>query len=228
VTRILVVDDEVQILRALRINLKARGYDVATASTGAEALAVAARHQPELVVLDLGLPDLDGVEVIHGLRGWSQARILVLSGRTDSADKVDALDAGADDYVVKPFGMDELLARLRALSRRQPEGEAAPVLTLGDVVVDLAATRVVRRGPDGDEELRLTPTEWHLLEVLARHPGKLMSHAQLLREVWGPGYENAHGNLRLYVGQLRRKIEDDPARPRHLLTDPGMGYRLTP
>ena len=227
-TRILVVDDEVQILRALRINLKARGYDVATASTGAEALAVAARHQPELVVLDLGLPDLDGVEVIHGLRGWSQARILVLSGRTDSADKVDALDAGADDYVVKPFGMDELLARLRALSRRQPEGEAAPVLTLGDVVVDLAATRVVRRGPDGEEELRLTPTEWHLLEVLARHPGKLMSHAQLLREVWGPGYENAHGNLRLYVGQLRRKIEDDPARPRHLLTDPGMGYRLTP
>ena len=227
-TRILVVDDEVQILRALRINLKARGYDVATASTGAEALAVAARHQPELVVLDLGLPDLDGVEVIHGLRGWSQARILVLSGRTDSADKVDALDAGADDYVVKPFGMDELLARLRALSRRQPEGEGAPVLTLGDVVVDLAATRVVRRGPDGDEELRLTPTEWHLLEVLARHPGKLMSHAQLLREVWGPGYENAHGNLRLYVGQLRRKIEDDPARPRHLLTDPGMGYRLTP
>ena len=152
----------------------------------------------------------------------------MLSGRTDSADKVDALDAGADDYVVKPFGMDELLARLRALSRRQPEGEDAPVITLGDVVVDLAATRVVRRGPDGDEELRLTPTEWHLLEVLARHPGKLMSHAQLLREVWGPGYENAHGNLRLYVGQLRRKIEDDPARPRHLLTDPGMGYRLTP
>ena len=227
-TRILIVDDEVQILRALRINLKARGYDVATASTGAEALAVAARHQPELVVLDLGLPDLDGVEVIHGLRGWSQARILVLSGRTDSADKVDALDAGADDYVVKPFGMDELLARLRALARRQPEGEAAPVLTLGDVVVDLAATRVVRRGPDGEEELRLTPTEWHLLEVLARHPGKLLSHAQLLREVWGPGYENAHGNLRLYVGQLRRKIEDDPSRPKHLLTDPGMGYRLTP
>lgn len=227
-TRILVVDDEVQILRALRINLRARGYDVATASTGAEALAVAARHQPELVVLDLGLPDIDGVEVIHGLRGWSQARILVLSGRTDSADKVDALDAGADDYVVKPFGMDELLARLRALARRQPEGDPAPVLTLGDVVVDLAATRVVRRGPDGDEELRLTPTEWHLLEVLARHPGKLMSHAQLLREVWGPGYENAHGNLRLYVGQLRRKIEDDPARPKHLLTDPGMGYRLTP
>ena len=224
-TRILVVDDEVQILRALRINLKARGYDVATASTGAEALAVAARHQPELVVLDLGLPDLDGVEVIQGLRGWSQARILVLSGRTDSADKVAA---GADDYVVKPVGMDELLARLRALSRRQPEGEAAPVLTLGDVVVDLAATRVVRRGPDGEEELRLTPTEWHLLEVLARHPGKLMSHAQLLREVWGPGYENAHGNLRLYIGQLRRKIEDDPARPRHLLTDPGMGYRLSP
>ncbi len=225
--RVLVVDDEPQILRALSINLRARHYEVHTAGSGSEALRVAAAHPPDLVILDLGLPDMDGVDVIAGLRGWTSAPVLVLSGRTDSSDKVDALDAGADDYVTKPFGMDELLARLRAMARRaQPESDG-PVVQLGDVRVDLAARRVTRNpGGAGESDVRLTPTEWHLLEVLARNPGRLLSHAQLLREVWGPGYETAQGNLRLYMAQLRRKLEDDPARPRFLLNEPGLGYRL--
>ena len=224
-TRVLVVDDEPQILRALAINLRARGYDVATAGTGADALASAAAHHPELVVLDLGLPDLEGTEVIAGLRGWTRVPILVLSGRTDSTDKVQALDAGADDYVTKPFGMDELLARMRAMVRRagHPEVEL-PEVSFDEVTIDLAARKVIRDGT----EVRLTPTEWHLLEVLVRHPGRLLSQRQLLAEVWGPGYENAHGNLRLYMGQLRRKLEPDPARPVHLLNEPGMGYRFEP
>ena len=224
-TRVLVVDDEPQILRALSINLRARGYDVATAGSGAEALASAAAHLPELVVLDLGLPDLEGTEVIAGLRGWTSAPILVLSGRTDSSDKVRALDAGADDYVTKPFGMDELLARMRAMVRRAGHLEdELPVITFDEVTIDLAARKVTR----DDAEVRLTPTEWHLLEVLVRHPGRLLSQRQLLAEVWGPGYENAHGNLRLYMGQLRHKLEPDPARPVHLLNEPGMGYRFEP
>ncbi|MCW2868198.1 MAG: DNA-binding response regulator [Marmoricola sp.] len=225
-TRVLVVDDEPQLLRALAINLRARGYDVHLARTGREALEQAAAHPPELVVLDLGLPDLEGVEVIAGLRGWTSVPVLVLSGRSDSTDKVEALDAGADDYVTKPFGMDELLARMRAMVRRASTGteEEAPSVRLGETLVDLAAHRVVRDG----EEVRLTPTEWHLLEVLVRHPGRLLSQKRLLAEVWGPGYESAQGNLRLYMGQLRRKLEPDPARPRHLLNEPGMGYRFEP
>ncbi len=224
-TRVLVVDDEPQILRALAINLRARGYDVATAGTGADALASAAAHHPELVVLDLGLPDLEGTEVIAGLRGWTRLPILLVSGRTDSTDKVQALDAGADDYVTKPFGMDELLARMRAMVRRGGHLEdELPEVGFDDVSVDLAARKVIRDGT----EVRLTPTEWHLLEVLVRHPGRLLSQRQLLAEVWGPGYENAHGNLRLYMGQLRRKLEPDPARPVHLLNEPGMGYRFEP
>ena len=224
-TRVLVVDDEPQILRALAITLRARGYEVATAGTGASALEVATQQLPELVVLDLGLPDMDGAAVITGLRGWSAVPILVLSGRTGSSDKVDALDAGADDYVTKPFGMDELLARMRAMVRRAaPATEDLPVVQVGDATVDLAARRVTRDGAD----VRLTPTEWHLLEVLVRHPGRLLSQKQLLREVWGPGYETAQGNLRLYMAQLRRKLEPDPARPRHLLNEPGMGYRFEP
>lgn len=224
-TRVLVVDDEPQILRALRINLSARGYDVVTAADGAGALQAAAEESPELVVLDLGLPDRDGVDVIADLRRLSSVPILVLSGRSDSADKVDALDAGADDYVTKPFGMDELLARLRAMQRRAgPSAEEEPLVTFGDVVVDLAATRVTIRG----EEIRLTPTEWHLLAVLMRNPGKLLSQRHLLLEVWGPGYETAQGNLRLYMAQLRRKLEPDPARPVHFRTEPGMGYRFDP
>jgi two-component system, OmpR family, KDP operon response regulator KdpE len=356
-TRVLVVDDEPQILRALRINLRARQYEVNIAATGTEALTVAAAHPPDLVILDLGLPDMDGVEVIGGLRGWTAVPIIVLSGRADSTDKVDALDAGADDYVTKPFGMDELLARMRAAVRRTPAAEAPPRVRLGDLVVDLAAKRVTRNagteghprpgadagpggaaragdaggsgdtgsaggadganragdtdgadganragdtggadganragdtggmgganragdtggadganragdtggadganraggaggaagardaggaadgadageaggaGPQPDGDIRLTPTEWHLLEVLLRNPGKLLSRRQLLNDVWGPGYDNASGNLRLYMAQLRRKLEPDPARPRWLVTEPGMGYRYQP
>ena len=224
-TRILVVDDEPQILRALRINLRVRNYEVHTASSGAEALAVAGKFPPDLVILDLGLPDMEGVDVIAGLRGWSLAPIIVLSGRADSADKVEALDAGADDYVTKPFGIEELLARMRALARRSGALEDLPVVRLGDgVTIDLAAKRVSVSGTD----VRLTPTEWHLLEVLLRNPGKLLSQKQLLHDVWGPGYDNASGNLRLYMAQLRRKLEPDPARPRGLITEPGMGYRFQP
>jgi two-component system KDP operon response regulator KdpE len=229
-TRVLVVDDEPQILRALTINLRARRYEVHTAASGASALATAGHHPPDLVILDLGLPDVDGVEVIRGLRGWTPAPIIVLSGRTDSTDKVEALDAGADDYVTKPFGMDELLARMRAATRRAQPTDALPVVHLGGVTVDLAAKRITRadEGGQAGQDIRLTPTEWHLLEVLLRHPGKLLSRRQLLVEVWGPGYADATGNLRLYMAQLRRKLEPDPARPRWLLTEPGMGYRYQP
>jgi two-component system KDP operon response regulator KdpE len=224
VSRVLVVDDEPQILRALRINLRARGYDVAVAADGAEALDAAAASPPDVVVLDLGLPDMDGVDVIAGLRGRTGVPILVLSGRSDSADKVEALDAGADDYVTKPFGMDELLARLRALLRRNAPLEDEQVVEFGDVRVDLANTRVTAGGVD----VRLTPTEWHLLEVLVRNPGRLLSQRRLLLEVWGPGYETAQGNLRLYMAQLRRKLEREPARPVHFRNEPGMGYRFEP
>jgi len=230
VTTVLVIDDEPQILRALRINLRVRHYDVHTAGTGSQALELAAKYPPDLVILDLGLPDLDGVEVIHGLRGWTEAPIIVLSGRADSTDKVEALDAGADDYLTKPFAMDELLARMRAVSRRVSADQDVPAVRLGRLVVDLAAKRVRRDTGDGDAggDIRLTPTEWHLLEVLVRNPGKLLSQQLLLAEVWGPGYADATGNLRLYMAQLRRKLEPDPARPRWLLTEPGMGYRYQP
>jgi two-component system KDP operon response regulator KdpE len=225
-TRVLVVDDEPQILRALRINLRARRYDVEVASDGAGALRLAASHHPDLVVLDLGLPDMDGVEVIRGLRGWTNVPIIVLSGRAGSQDKVAALDAGADDYVTKPFGVDELLARVRAVSRRTAgAGEEVPAVGVGRYTVDLAARAV--RGDDG-REVRLTPTEWHLLEILIRHPGRLVSQRQLLHDVWGPQYQSETNYLRQYMAQLRRKLEDDPTRPRHLLTEPGMGYRFQP
>ena len=245
-THILVVDDEVGLTRALAINLRAHGYDVETARDGRTALAAAGARPPDLTVLDLGLPDMDGVEVVRGLRGWTAVPIIVLSGRADSTDKVEALDAGADDYVTKPFGMDELLARARAAMRRTPAAEAPPRVRLGTLTVDLAAKRVTVDGggetrdrsgengsaggadPHGETDIRLTPTEWHLLEVLLRNPGKLLSHRQLLTEVWGPGYDNAGGNLRLYMAQLRRKLEPDPARPRWLITEPGMGYRYQP
>jgi two-component system, OmpR family, KDP operon response regulator KdpE len=238
VTRVLVVDDEPQILRALRINLRVRGYDVHVAASGTEALEEAGRYPPDLVILDLGLPDLDGVEVIQGLRGWTKAPIIVLSGRADSTDKVEALDAGADDYVTKPFGVEELLARMRAAVRRTGAAEDLPKIQLGHLIVDLAAKRVTRQAPvparsgeaagEAHDDIRLTPTEWHLLEVLLRNPGKLLSRNQLLTEVWGPGYADATGNLRLYMAQLRRKLEPDPARPRWFITEPGMGYRYQP
>jgi len=223
VTRVLVVDDDAALARALSINLRARKYDVDIAGTGADALRLAARHPPDVVILDLGLPDLDGTEVIAGLAGWSTAPIIVLSARDGQGDKVAALDAGAVDFVVKPFGMDELLARLRAALRRSP-GAGEAVVHTAAFSVDLAASRVTRDGRD----VRLTPTEWHLLEVLARHPGRLVGHRQLLLEVWGPGYEAQSQYLRVYVAALRRKLEPNPAAPAHLLTEPGMGYRLQP
>ncbi|MFS8099741.1 response regulator [Lentzea alba] len=222
-TSVLVVDDEPQIVRALRINLSARGYDVMTAYDGRSALGVAVEGKPDVVVLDLGLPDIDGVDVIAGLRGWSTIPIIVLSARTDSSAKVEALDAGADDYVTKPFGMDELLARLRAAVRRGLAREVGdPVVETSSFVVDLAVKKVRRDG----REVHLTPTEWGLVEILARNPGRLVSQKQLLQEVWGPMHVNESQYLRVYFAQLRRKLEVDPAHPRHLITEPGMGYRL--
>ncbi|MFC4147974.1 response regulator [Micromonospora mangrovi] len=231
-TRILVVDDEPQILRALRINLRARGYDVEVADTGATALKAAAGHPPDLVVLDLGLPDIDGIDVIRGLRGWTAVPIIVLSGRAGSEDKVSALDAGADDYITKPFGVDELLARIRAVTRRltvTPGDTLGPATTaaarVGRHTVNLADRTVTR---DDGTEVRLTPTQWAMLDKLLRHPGKLISQRQLLHDVWGPEYQQETNYLRQYMAQLRRKLEDDPARPRHLITEPGMGYRYRP
>ncbi|GGN65640.1 DNA-binding response regulator [Actinoplanes lobatus] len=224
-TRLLIVDDDPQIVRALRINLKARGYTVDTAPDATTALHHAARNHPDLVVLDLGLPDMDGTEVVRGLRGWTTVPIIVLSGRAGSLDKVTALDAGADDYVTKPFSIDELLARIRAVTRRiQPADEAGPQVRLGEFTVDLAARTVTGNGGD----VRLTPTEWQLLEHLLRHPGKLITQQNLLHDVWGPEYHNQTNYLRQYMARLRRKLEADPARPRHLITEPGMGYRYQP
>jgi two-component system KDP operon response regulator KdpE len=223
VTKVVVIDDEDAICRALRINLTARDYDVAIAMDGASGLAVVARERPDAIILDLGLPDMDGTDVITGVRGWTNAPILVLSARENEAAKVKALDAGADDYVTKPFGMDELLARLRAAVRRGSSGPDVPAVATDDFTVDLAAKRVVRAGGD---DIRLTPTEWQLLEILARNRGRLVTQRQLLQDVWGPAYETESNYLRVYVAQLRRKLEPDPTRPRYLLTQPGVGYRL--
>jgi two-component system, OmpR family, KDP operon response regulator KdpE len=222
VTRVLVVDDEPQIVRALRINLRARGYDVDAAPDGRTALDLAARRHPDVIVLDLGLPDMEGAEVIRGLRGWTSVPIIVLTARHASEEKVETLDVGADDYVTKPFGMDELLARLRAAVRRAAPPEEDAVVTTEEFTVDLAAKKATRAGAD----IRLTPTEWHVLEVLVRNAGRLVSQQQLLREVWGPSYANETGYLRVYLAQLRRKLEADPSHPRHLITEPGMGYRF--
>ncbi|QLY29912.1 response regulator [Nocardia huaxiensis] len=223
-TKVLVVDDEPQILRALRINLSVRGYEVTTAANGAAALRAAAEKHPDVVVLDLGLPDMDGIEVLAGLRGWSTAPVIVLSARTDSADKVEALDAGADDYVTKPFGMDELLARLRAAVRRSATVADAgePIIETASFTVDLAAKKVTKHGQD----VHLTPTEWGMLEMLVRNRGKLVGRREILREVWGPSYATETHYLRVYLAQLRRKLEDDPSHPKHLLTEAGMGYRF--
>jgi two-component system KDP operon response regulator KdpE len=261
--KVLVVEDEPQLLRAMRITLHARGYEVCTAATGQRALTEAAAAHPDLIVLDLGLPDLDGVTVIEGLRSWSSVPIIVLSGRTSGGDKVAALDAGADDYVTKPFGVDELLARIRAVTRRSATTEdGSATVDIGGYRVELAAKRVrpiepstpdrPMSTPDGQPstpdgsastpggsastpdgsgapgELHLTPTEWRLLAALVRHPGKLVSQRQLITEVWGPAYTDDTSSLRLYVNKLRRKLEPDPSRPRHLLTEPGMGYRFQP
>lgn len=224
-TTVLIVDDEPQILRALRINLTAHGYRALTADCGSSGLRAAAEAAPDVVVLDLGLPDVAGSDVITGLRGWSSVPVVVLSVRSDSADKVRALDAGADDYVTKPFDMAELLARLRAAVRRgNAAADAEPVVRTESFTVDLGAKSVRRRG----EEVHLTPTEWGILELLARHPGVLVSQQQLLTQVWGPAYASEPHYLRVYMAQLRRKLEPDPPRPRHFRTEPGMGYRFQP
>jgi two-component system KDP operon response regulator KdpE len=220
--RILVADDDPQLVRALRITLAAHGYDVVAAPDGAAAIALAAQARPDLVLLDLGMPRLDGVQVIHALRGWTAAPIIVVSGRTGSADKVEALDAGADDYVTKPFQIDELLARLRALTRRVVPGAEEPAVSFGDVTIDLAAKSVTRAG----ERVHLTPTEWRMLEFLARNAGALVTRQTLLKEIWASEQVSDSGYLRLYVSQLRKKLEADPADPKHLLTESGMGYRL--
>jgi two-component system KDP operon response regulator KdpE len=221
-TRVLVVEDDRALRQALAINLRARQYDVTAVDDGTAALAAAASHPPDVVILDLGLPDMDGNEVIQGLRGWSQAPIIVLSARTTQGDKVVALDVGADDYMTKPFGMDELLARLRAALRRAGSDPDAPVVETDSFTIDLATKRAsTPAGP-----VHLTPTEWHLLEVLIRHEGKLVSRRDLLQEVWGPAYETETNYLRVYMAQLRRKLEADPSHPRHLITEPGMGYRF--
>ncbi|GAA0930318.1 response regulator [Pseudonocardia zijingensis] len=223
-TKVLVVDDDPQILRALRINLSAHGYQVTVAANGAAALRAAGATRPDVVVLDLGLPDLDGLDVLAGLRGWSPVPVVVLSARTDSMEKVAALDAGADDYVTKPFGLAEFLARLRAAVRRAATeaGDGQAVVRFGAITVDLLAKRVTRSGT----EVHLTPTEWGILVMLVRHRGKLVTQRDLLRHVWGPHYDDRTNYLRVYLGQLRRKLEDDPSHPRYLITEPGMGYRL--
>ncbi|MFE4974989.1 response regulator [Kitasatospora sp. NPDC056651] len=223
-SEILVVDDEPALLRTLRINLSARQYAVRTAASGGEALDRAAHHAPDAVLLDLGLPDLDGMDVLRGLRTRNAMPIIVLSGRTDAADKVGALDAGADDYLTKPFLMDELLARLRAVLRRPPGGVPSGLPVIGDHTVDLVATTV--NGPAGP--VRLTPTEWRILALLLANPGRLVPGRQILREVWGPAQEGRGNYLRVYFAGLRRKLERDPARPRHLVTEPGIGYRYVP
>ncbi|MGW0084124.1 response regulator [Streptomyces sp. NPDC003393] len=224
-TRVLVVEDNPQLVRALVINLQARHYGVDAAPDGATALRLAAARQPDVVLLDLGLPDMDGVEVIKGLRGWTRAPILVLSARQSSGEKVSALDAGADDYITKPFSMDELLARLRAAVRRTEDLPLTPGTTLVETdgfTIDLVAKKLVRGGQD----VRLTPTEWHLLEILVTHPGQLVTQKHLLQEVWGVSQRSKTNYLRVYMAQLRRKLENDPSQPRYLITEPGMGYRF--
>ena len=225
---VLIVEDQPELLRALRINLRVRQYEVLTARTGGDALALAASQPPDAIILDLGLPDIDGTEVIVELRRWCRAPIIVLSGRTSPGDKIGALDVGADDYVTKPFAMAELLARLRAALRRD-EGEAGQdphtQVRLGRWVVDLVAHQV---RDSGGNTLRLTPTEWGILEILVRRPGQLVGSAQLLSGVWGPGSQQRTNYLRFHMARLRRKLEDNPARPRCLLTEPGMGYRYQP
>ena len=207
-------------------SLAAKGYEIFTVADGAQAIAAAIDHHPDIFLIDLGMPKLDGIEVIHGIRGWSGAPILVVSGRTGAADKVEALDAGADDYITKPFAVEELLARIRALTRRVPQEETTPVVHLGKVTIDLAAHSVTRDTPDGQKQIRLTPTEWQVIDILIRNAGKLVTRQTILTTIWGTEHAEDTGYLRLYVSQLRRKLEDHPSNPTHLLTEPGMGYRL--
>ena len=221
---VLVCDDDTSLLRALSISLTARGYGVVVARSGEEGLDVVAHQHPDVVLLDLGLPGIDGVEVVRGIRGWSTVPIIVLSARHQSVSKVEALDAGADDYITKPFGMDELLARLRAALRRSGAADEQPRVEAEGFTVDLAQKRVTRDGSD----VHLTPKEWDIVEVLVRNPGRLVSQRQLLHDVWGPQYETETEYLRVLMARVRRKLEEDPSRPRHFRTEPGMGYRFEP
>lgn len=224
--KILIADDDAQLARALAVTMSARGYEVVTAADGREAInAVIAAH-PDVVLLDLGMPRIDGLGVLQALRAWTQVPVLVLSGRTDAGDKIEALDAGADDYVTKPFDMDELLARIRAVGRRRATtDDGRPTFRIGELTVDLAAKQVL---PPTGPPIRLTPTEWRLLELLTANPGRLLTREMLLTDIWGPTHGTDVGYLRLYMSQLRRKLEPDPSRPRYLITEPGMGYRFTP
>jgi two-component system KDP operon response regulator KdpE len=224
VTRLLVIDDEARFAKALAISLRAHGYEVDVANTGEDGLAQAASHHPDVVILDLGLPGMDGLDVLRALRGWTKVPVIVLSARHLEASKVDALDEGADDYVTKPFGMDELLARLRALQRRGAPMEDAPVVETASFTVDLAAKRVTVAG----EPVHLTPKEWRFVELLVRNPGKLVSQRQVLQEVWGPQYERETEYLRVFMAAVRKKLEPEPSRPRYFITEPGMGYRFEP
>lgn len=221
-SRVLVVDDDPRILKTLEINLRARDFEVVLARSGEEALKLAARHHPDVVVLDLGLPGMDGLDVVRGLRGWTSVPIVVLSGRATEAAKVEALDLGADDYLTKPFGMDELFARLRAALRRAVLPEGKPVVAAPDFTIDFAAKQARR----GDEPVRLTPTQWHIVEVLVRNAGRLVTYEQLLHEVWGPAYGKETNYLRVFMSQIRQKLEPDPPRPRYFVTEPGIGFRF--
>ena len=221
-SKVLVVDDEKQILRALSTNLRARNYEVDTAASGEEALIIAAKNKPDVVILDLGLPGIDGIEVIQGLRGYSDVPILVLSVRENETDKVAALDAGADDYITKPFGMDELIARLRAALRRNSKTDEQPVIETKDFVIDLSSKKIIKN----DNEVKLTPTQWQIVEILVRNTGKLVSQHQLLQEVWGPDYQDETNYLRVFLAQIRSKLEPDASNPRYFITESGMGYRF--
>jgi two-component system KDP operon response regulator KdpE len=223
-TSVLIVDDEARFLRTLQINLQARGYEVTTAHNGATALELAAAVPVDAIILDLGLPDLDGIEIITRIRAYARTPIIVLSARHTSDAKIGALDAGADDYITKPFGLDELLARLRSALRRTGEPEERRIITTDAFNIDMARKQVTR----DNAPLRLTPTEWEILALLVRNPGRLITQQQVLTEVWGPAYATETAYLRVYMTQLRRKLEPDPSTPRYLLTEPGMGYRFEP
>ena len=220
--RVLVVDDETQILKLLRVALAGHGYQVLEAVTGQEGLRLAAVHRPDVIILDLGLPDIDGLEIVTRLRDWSTVPVIVLSAREQENDKIVALDTGADDYLTKPFGMGELLARIRAALRHASGAGNEPVLTFDDLTIDLSHRRVSVTGV----EVKLTPIEYDIIKNLAVHAGKVLTHRLLLRTIWGPSYENDTHYIRVYIGQLRRKIEANPSRPRHIITEPGVGYRL--
>ena len=221
-SRVLVVDDDPRILKTLEINLRARGFDVVLARTGEDALKLAARQHPDAVILDLGLPQMDGLDVVRGLRGWTGVPIVVLSGRGSEPAKVEALDLGADDYLTKPFGMDELFARLRAALRRAVAPDGQPIVATADFTIDFAAKQVRR----GDAVVRLTPTQWHIVEVLVRHAGRLVTYEQLLQEVWGPTYGKETNYLRVFMTQIRQKLEPDSSAPRYFITEPGIGFRF--